>query len=103
MQSEEELRALEVRNFIWRDKIKDHVYPLSHGDIADYIGMSRVHVCNLLNGKAWLTPELYRKFIDIDLRVYFHADGPTAVRAERKLRKVISDAALAKIALAKYF
>ena len=103
MQSKEELDALLARNQERLKEIKNHVYPLSHGDIGDWLGFSRVHICNILNGKNWLYPHMYEALMDIDLKVYFAADGDTARRTEKRLRKVVDDAPNALKVLAEYF
>tara|TARA_R110002012_G_scaffold210143_1_gene380766 strand:+ start:1676 stop:2005 length:330 start_codon:yes stop_codon:yes gene_type:complete len=84
-------------------EVRAHIYPLSHGDVADFICMSRSNLSNLLRGVAWMSLERYEQLMDVDVGLCLEALPDVQRRTKNKLRAIVDEYELARDALEAYF
>lgn len=79
---------------IREDRIKRsglHTFPLSHKQVADLIGVTRSHYCNVMNRQCWYTIELFNKVMDIDVDWYLK-QYPDVMRGNLfRMRAIVED------------
>ena len=94
---------MELNTHEVRERIKEHVYPLSQQDVADLVGCSREHYNGVINGRLELFPWLYQRLMEIDVGLFLEACPEYAEKTRKRLQKIVNEAPVAQATLRRYF
>ena len=87
----------------WRRELKEHLYPLSNRDVAEFLGRTTAAVHHILNGARRLYRCDYDRLMDLDVQLVLDTFPEINERVKKRIKKIIDEHDKAQAAWKKYF